>query len=118
MTFGEQFLFRTQVLTNIDCHYFTEAWANEFEMLFKVKAVWAALVTAFFAIQLVEWFVSSQHALFLQECDNLRHSISKLRDKLHCEFYILYHANPSCYPLTTLSSPIRYCSSSRCIWGC
>jgi hypothetical protein len=118
MTFGEQFLFRTQVLTNLHCDVFTKAWAKEFEMLFKVKAVWAGLVTVFFAIQLVEWFIRSRRVLFLQDPDIPRHSISKPRDELHREFYILHQANPSCYPLTTLSPPIHYCSSSRCIWGC
>jgi hypothetical protein len=117
MTFGEQFLFRTQVVTNLHCNVFTKAWANEFEMLFKVKAVWAALVVVFFAVQLVEWFIRSRRVLFLQEPDNPRRSISKPRDELHREFYVLYQPNPSCYPLTTLSPPIRYCSSSRRIWG-
>ena len=87
-------------------------------MLFKVKAVWAVLVAVFFAVQLVEWFVRSRFVLFLQVPDNPRHSISKPRDELHREFYFLYQASPSYYPLTTLSPPIRYCSSSRCIWGC
>ena len=118
MTFGEQFLFRTQVLTNLHCNVFTKAWATEFEMLFKVKAVWAALVAVFFAVQLVEWFIRSRRVLFLQEPDNPRRSISKPRDELHREFYILYQPNPSCYLLTTLSPPICYRSRSRCIWGC
>jgi hypothetical protein len=94
MTFGEQFLFRTQVLTNLHCNVFTKAWANEFEMLFKVKAVWAALVVVFFAVQFVEWFIRSRWVLFLQVPDNPRHSISKPRDELHREFYIPYQAKP------------------------
>src|SRR5271155_4209424 len=94
MTFGEQFLFRTQVVTNLHCNIFTKAWANEFDMLFKVKAVWAVLVTVFFAVQLVEWFIRSQWVLFLQVPDNLSYSIWKLRDELYREFYILYQANP------------------------
>src|SRR5271156_3259181 len=130
MTFGEQFLFRTQVLTNLHCNVFTKAWANEFEMLFKVKAVWAALVAVFFAVQLVEWFVRNRRVLFSQLVQWFRnrrvlfsqehpsHSIWKPGDELGREFYILYQANPSCYPLTTLRLPIHYCSSSRCLWGC
>ena len=118
MTFGEQFLFRTQVNANLHCGFFTKAWAKEFEMLFKVKAVWAALVTVFFAVQLVEWFIRSRRVLFLQERNDPRHSISKPRDELHREFYILYRAIPSVNPLTHCSPPIHHCSSPRCVWGC
>ena len=94
MTFGEQFLFRTQVDTNLHCNDWTTPWPKQFEMLFKVKAVWAALVIVFFAVQLVEWFIRSRHILQLQDQKHRKRdsiaSLTKPRDELHREFHTSY----------------------------